>query len=262
MASMSARADSIWINGAGLRSVTIGQAVSGQAFSTGEAGGSMLMHAGDGASTLSLQLPATIGTPISFRVDYSPTTGYRFSISDPSSSNSLHWGRSWVNSNQLTLDDSGDGVPAGSLGDALSVNSKSTERLAGLSPSSLAFNTLQFSAHVDGESASMQLSDLRFESFGALDVAAGELADQSSLLFSGDGASSFSQSIFSDVNLSGLNWSLSGSLWTSTSGPISIDFEQSQSQFSVIPLPPAAAAGMATLAGIAGVSVLRRRRQA
>jgi hypothetical protein len=260
--TLVARADSVWINGAGLRAVSTTQALSGQVFSTGESGGSMLMHAGDASSNLSLALPASIGMPITFRIEYSPSLGYRFSIGNASQSHSLVWGLApSIDAGPLADDGVNDPTTTGAGIDGGTTSSRSTELLSGKTAFSQSFNTLSFNASIASQAASLEVSDLRFDSYGSLDVASGELASASSL-YSGGASSVFSQSIFSDVDLAGRNWSMSGSLWTSMAGPVTIEIDQSQSQFTVIPLPPAAAAGMATLAGIAGVSVLRRRRQA
>lgn len=132
------------------------------------------------------------------------------------------------------------------------------------------FNFIRLHARASGTGQELAFSNLAFSVAGDGSLNAGTVTPTTGLRSSidGSGGDGFNyQDILSDMDLSLINWNLTGTidaLATSTSETLRFQVDMLNRDFQlvqVVPLPPAGWAGLATLGGALGVGYVRRRRQ-
>jgi len=270
----------VWLNGAGLRDLSIGSAVGGQLFEGMGGDGRMTLHNGGGigsSNSIGQDFVRSIDAAVDFRVTYAASSGYSFTLTTATSTRTLTWGgpasqsvvgtqpvhSATMGSLAASMNDDSNS-PSGLPGSGESFRS-SAGVLNGYLASSRYFNAISIEASAGR--GQLSFSNLSFTSFGELDVAAGALASDGVVGSGGNTTtggptnSVLRQSVVSDVDLSLRNWMLSGRLLLSGgfNDEVSFAVGQNNAQFlSIVPLPPAAWGGMAVLGCIA-VGTRRRK---
>ncbi|MCX5689391.1 MAG: hypothetical protein NTV94_06315 [Planctomycetota bacterium] len=270
----------MWLNGAGLRDLSIGSAVGGQLFEAIGGDGRMTLHNGGGigsSNSIGLDFVRSIDAAVDFRVTYVASLGYSFTLTTATSTRTLSWGGSTSQSivgaypsrvaaiaSLAAATDDDPNTASGLPGNGESFSS-SALALNGYLASSRSFNAI--SVEASAGRGQLSFSNLSFTSFGALDVVAGALASDGAVgsgvntTTGGPTNSVLRQSVVSDVDLSLRNWMLSGTLLLSGGFNDDLSFAVSENNalfVSMVPLPPAAWAGAVVLGGVAA-SVRRRK---
>lgn len=284
MSTSVAVADSVWINGAGLRTLSLQSQTGGQAVSQRSGALEMTLQNGNGSSQgnqMSQAVPGSAGS-LAFTIAYSAERGYRFSVDNGAQVFTQVWGATGAG---------GGGAQSSHAANAGAHSSSSQSsgsrpgrtrgqtqaELNGVAPGDRSFNTLQLLARAEGADAAITFSDLTFDSHGALEARAGALltaanvVEQASMI---DGRTpdqgdrvrgQIWQTIVADVDLSRMDWTMSGRLVLSGGSQSNLTFELGQfhSDLQTIPLPPAVWSGLGSMVLVAAVRRARtRRRQA
>jgi hypothetical protein len=277
--STVAYADSVWLNGEGLRDLSIGSAVGGQLFEGMGGDGRMTLHNGGGigsSNSIGQDFVRSTDAAVDFRITYVASVGYTFTLTTATSTRTLSWGGSASQSvvgtkpvhgatkgSSAASTDDDSNTASGLPGNDNSFSSGASA-LNGYLASSRYFNAISIEARAG--QGQLSFSNLSFSSFGELDVVAGALASDGAVgsgvntTTGGPTNSVLRQSVVSDVDLSLRSWMLSGTLLMSGGFNDNVSFavtENSAQFISMVPLPPAAWGGMVVLVGLAA-SVRRR----
>jgi len=278
--STAAYADSVWLNGAGLRDLSIGSAVGGQLFEGIGTNGRMTLHNGGGIggfNSIGQDFAGSNDAAVHFRITYAASVGYSFTLTTATSSRTLSWGgamgqsvvgtspshvAAMASSASSMADESSPASGLPGNGESYRSNARV---LNGYLASSRSFNAISIEASAGH--GQLNFSNLSFTMLGQLDVVAGVLASDGVV---GSGVNTTTggptnavlrQSVVSDIDLSLRNWMLSGTLLVSGgfNDDVSFAVSQNNAQFiSMVPLPPSAWAGAVVLVGVAA-SVRRRK---